>query len=117
MTGRLIWKGRSEPAESNHLRARIKFDRGSLLFYDTRRFGTLTWHANRSEAAPFMISNDGANWHTSTVNQRLAPEALPGSFDDQTGTSWVPLHTGFKASPLGVLLFMAVQACVQDRSR
>ena len=52
MTGRLIWKGRSERIEGDHLRARIAFDRGTLLFYDTRRFGTWTWHASRSDAAP-----------------------------------------------------------------
>lgn len=42
MTGRLKWH--TEPGEPDpaHLRARFRFDEGQMLFYDVRRFGTLT---------------------------------------------------------------------------
>ena len=52
MTGRLIWEADSERLDSKsimvreekfrmHLRARLRFDRGVLLFHDVRRFGTM----------------------------------------------------------------------------
>lgn len=42
MTGRLIWTDSTAPPEPRHLRVRFVLDRGSLLFYDPRRFGLLT---------------------------------------------------------------------------
>ena len=42
MTGRLVWRADGETASgTKHLRARLRFDGGSLLFIDPRRFGTL----------------------------------------------------------------------------
>ena len=41
MTGRLIWTEHSPTGNHRHLRARIVLDRGNLLFFDSRRFGTL----------------------------------------------------------------------------
>lgn len=42
MTGRLVWLADGEtPPETRHLRARLHFDQGLLLFLDPRRFGTL----------------------------------------------------------------------------
>lgn len=42
MTGRLVWLTTGEtPPDSRHLRARLRFDGGDLLFIDPRRFGTL----------------------------------------------------------------------------
>jgi len=41
MTGRLIWHTRARLRERKHLRARLWLEGGSVLFYDTRRFGTL----------------------------------------------------------------------------
>lgn len=52
MTGRLIWKGDGEVADRAHLRARFALDRGSLLFVDTRRFGTFCWYRSREQAQP-----------------------------------------------------------------
>jgi formamidopyrimidine-DNA glycosylase len=52
MTGRLTWHPDGKAPERDHLRARIRFDRGSLLFHDTRRLGTLTWHPTPEDAAP-----------------------------------------------------------------
>jgi formamidopyrimidine-DNA glycosylase len=52
MTGRLTWHPEGTVPDRNHLRAQIRFDRGSLLFHDTRRFGTLTWHPTAEDAAP-----------------------------------------------------------------
>jgi formamidopyrimidine-DNA glycosylase len=55
MTGRLIWSDAGGRVERDHLRGRIEFDRGWLLFYDTRRFGTWSWYASREAAAPAGI--------------------------------------------------------------
>jgi hypothetical protein len=59
---------------------------------------------NRSTEVPYHISSDTVNWQTSTVNQRIAPDLLPGAFTDEDGNPWVPIHTGFKASTQGVLV-------------
>jgi hypothetical protein len=48
---------------------------------------------NRGTAVPHRISNDATNWQTVPVNQRMAPETLPGSFADADETTWVPIHT------------------------
>ncbi len=55
MTGRLIWLGDSPRVERAHLRARFALDRGTLLFYDTRRFGTFEWFRSAEEARPSGI--------------------------------------------------------------
>jgi formamidopyrimidine-DNA glycosylase len=52
MTGRLIWVDDGVRTTRDHLRARISFDRGALLFYDTRRFGTLVWHRSLEATRP-----------------------------------------------------------------
>ena len=52
MTGRLIWSAESRPRRPAHLRARLALDRGSLLFIDARRFGTLSWYRNARDAEP-----------------------------------------------------------------
>jgi formamidopyrimidine-DNA glycosylase len=42
MTGRLIWLASGEtPRGTRHVRARLHFDRGCLIFLDPRRFGTM----------------------------------------------------------------------------
>ena len=54
MTGRLSWqpkKGRS-PGEQKHLRAALILERGSLLFIDVRRFGTLRICRSLDEIRP-----------------------------------------------------------------
>ncbi len=52
MTGRLIWRAATVCADRRHLRARIDLDRGSLLFIDTRRFGTWSWYRSARAALP-----------------------------------------------------------------
>jgi formamidopyrimidine-DNA glycosylase len=52
MTGRLIWSGEGIRAPQAHLRARMRLDRGTLSFFDTRRFGTLEWYRDAKEADP-----------------------------------------------------------------
>ena len=52
MTGRLIWVDEAQRSETTHLRARFRLDRGSLLFYDTRRFGTFHWFRSFEETRP-----------------------------------------------------------------
>jgi formamidopyrimidine-DNA glycosylase len=53
MTGRLLWceTDRAAPHVS-HLRARLRFDAGALLFIDPRRFGTFRWYRSEEAAAP-----------------------------------------------------------------
>jgi formamidopyrimidine-DNA glycosylase len=46
MTGRLVWLADGETLSgTKHLRARLRFDGGDLLFIDPRRFGTLRFVA------------------------------------------------------------------------
>ena len=52
MTGRLQWSDEAGAVEAKHLRARFDLDRGRLLFYDTRRFGTFRWHSDEATARP-----------------------------------------------------------------
>jgi len=52
MTGRLTWVDEGVPVERAHLRARFRLDRGSLLFHDTRRFGTMDWFGSLEETEP-----------------------------------------------------------------
>ena len=55
MTGRLIYvKGSRLPTDrgKKHLRARFNLEHGQLLFYDTRRFGTLQLYNSLAEAEP-----------------------------------------------------------------
>jgi formamidopyrimidine-DNA glycosylase len=52
MTGRLIWCDGAPLPNRSRPRARFTFDRGALLFHDTRRFGTFTWHHSRGAAEP-----------------------------------------------------------------
>jgi len=55
MTGRLIWARDGGRESRAHLRAEFRLDRGKLSFFDTRRFGTLEWYRDRSEAEPAGI--------------------------------------------------------------
>jgi formamidopyrimidine-DNA glycosylase len=55
MTGRLLYtEGSHLPTArgSAHLRARLNLERGLLLFYDTRRFGTLELYTSLADATP-----------------------------------------------------------------
>jgi formamidopyrimidine-DNA glycosylase len=52
MTGSLIWTAASARTPRAHLRARIELDRGTLSFFDTRRFGTFEWYRSEHAAGP-----------------------------------------------------------------
>jgi formamidopyrimidine-DNA glycosylase len=52
MTGRLLWVTGAARPVLPHLRARFELRGGSLLFVDTRRFGTFDWHVDRRAARP-----------------------------------------------------------------
>jgi formamidopyrimidine-DNA glycosylase len=52
MTGRLIWADPGARTARRHLRARFRLDRGRLLFYDTRRFGTMRWAPSAEHVRP-----------------------------------------------------------------
>lgn len=54
MTGRLIYDeacGTRIP----HLRARMRLDRGCLIFVDPRRFGTFSWHRRHADLLPDAV--------------------------------------------------------------
>lgn len=55
MTGRLIWVNEARRFETAHLRARFRMDRGALLFYDTRRFGTFQFFRSFEETEPVGV--------------------------------------------------------------
>jgi len=55
MTGRLIWAADGNRDSRAHLRARIRLDRGTLSFFDTRRFGTFEWYREADAAGPAGI--------------------------------------------------------------
>jgi formamidopyrimidine-DNA glycosylase len=72
MSGRLIWRERAGEAPT-HVRARLRLDRGEVLFVDPRRFGTITWHRRAREATPLGVD---------PLSRRLTPkrwEELLGS--------------------------------------
>jgi formamidopyrimidine-DNA glycosylase len=50
MTGRLLWT--ADGGARPYLRARFALDRGTLLFLDTRRFGTFTWYDTHAASEP-----------------------------------------------------------------
>ena len=52
MTGSLIWTAAGARASRAHLRARFELDRGTLSFFDTRRFGTFEWYRAERSADP-----------------------------------------------------------------
>ena len=52
MTGRLLWDTETEPPEPRHLRAVLSLDRGRVLFYDARRFGTMQLFPTVRAASP-----------------------------------------------------------------
>ncbi len=54
----------------------------------------ITWtaHSNRSNDSTFTVTGTTNNG-TAHVNQRLAPSAFPGSFEDD-GVYWAPLNIG-----------------------
>jgi formamidopyrimidine-DNA glycosylase len=66
MTGRLLWEAERGGARP-HLRARFTLDRGELLFFDTRRFGTFAWYRAREEAEPAGLD---------PLSAQLTPERL-----------------------------------------
>ena len=55
MTGRLITSDNREGQNDKHLRAELVLDNGSLLFYDTRRFGTIRVANGADELLPDAV--------------------------------------------------------------
>ena len=74
MTGRLIYTDGVDGSARRHLRARMTFDRGALLFVDTRRFGTLHWLRSREEGEP-----EGLDPLSPAFTPRALAELLDGS--------------------------------------
>jgi formamidopyrimidine-DNA glycosylase len=67
MTGRLIWQDGRRRVEDQHLRACFDLDGGRLLFFDTRRFGTIAVVDALEEVAPSGVD---------PLSAELTPEAL-----------------------------------------
>jgi formamidopyrimidine-DNA glycosylase len=74
MTGRLIRVDEGVRVDRAHLRARFRLDRGSLLFVDTRRFGTFAWYASPDAATP-----DGVEPLSPELTPRALERLLAGS--------------------------------------
>lgn len=55
MTGRLIAGTDRAGQNDRHLRAELIMDRGNLLFYDTRRFGTIRMASTADELLPSAV--------------------------------------------------------------
>jgi formamidopyrimidine-DNA glycosylase len=80
MTGRLIYvDGARLPAERGeaHLRARFNLERGLLLFYDTRRFGTLELHESLADAAPAGLDPLSPELTPARLGELAAGSAMP----------------------------------------
>lgn len=52
MTGSLIWSADNKTINQKHLRAKLDLEKGKLLFYDIRRFGTINLGNSRAEVSP-----------------------------------------------------------------
>jgi len=55
MTGRLLYRPDPGRDERQHLRARFELEHGRLLFYDPRRFGTLTIRDSEEQLRPVGV--------------------------------------------------------------
>jgi formamidopyrimidine-DNA glycosylase len=73
MTGRLLWS--EERSSPKHLRARLRLDRGELLFQDARRFGTFDWYRSPGDAAPEAVD---------PLSPELTPEQLAALLGDSS---------------------------------
>lgn len=76
MTGRLVWRESCTDAPLRHLRATLQLDRGCLLFYDPRRFGTLTLAAS-GEPECAGIDPLAPGFTVKTLRQLLADSNQP----------------------------------------
>lgn len=73
MTGRLLWyAGRGEPAELRRARAVLTLDRGTLVFSDTRRFGTLALCERLAEVLPVGVEPLSAELDAARLTELLA---------------------------------------------
>ncbi len=80
MTGRLIYvRGASLPARRGaaHLRARFNLEHGLLLFYDTRRFGTLELYDTMAEAAPAGLEPLSPKLTVERLSELIAGSPMP----------------------------------------
>ncbi len=78
MTGRLLWyPGRGDPAELRRARAVLTLDRGTLVFRDTRRFGTLTLRETLAEVLPAGVEPLSAALDAARLTKLLANSPTP----------------------------------------
>jgi formamidopyrimidine-DNA glycosylase len=76
MTGRLLFVA-SGAGPAEHLRARVRLDRGQLLFVDARRFGTFDWYPTLEAAAPPGIDPLDARLTVACLADLLRGSAQP----------------------------------------
>ncbi|MCL5271722.1 MAG: hypothetical protein M1457_14475, partial [bacterium] len=72
MTGRLIWSKAPETNPPRKLRARLRLDRGYLLFQDTRRFGTMRLADTIEAFAPAGLDPMSSQFNARALAERLA---------------------------------------------
>lgn len=78
MTGRLLWYGgRGEPPDLRRARAVLTLDRGTLVFRDTRRFGTLALYDNLAEVLPAGVEPLSAELDRARLTELLAKSPTP----------------------------------------
>ena len=78
MTGRLLWHaGRADPAELRRARAVLTLDRGTLVFRDTRRFGTLVLCEWLADVLPVGVDPLSAQLDLARLTELLASSPTP----------------------------------------
>lgn len=77
MTGRLIACSGRDSRSEKHLRARMALDRGSLLFYDMRRFGTIRIASTAGELLPDAVDPMSAEFKAPKLAELIGATTTP----------------------------------------
>ena len=77
MTGRLLACINGENHDSRHLRAKLVLDRGALLFYDIRRFGTIRLATTQGELLPAAVDPMSAEFTAEKLAELIGTTTTP----------------------------------------
>ncbi len=77
MTGRLIACSDHDGYSVKHLRAELVLDRGSLLFYDMRRFGTIRLAATAGELLPAAVDPMSTEFTAGRLAELIGATSTP----------------------------------------
>ena len=77
MTGRLIYDDSGDEPDPRHLRARFELDRGTLAFFDPRRFGTFRVVRKLGDARPLGLEPLSGRFTGHTLRDLLAGSRQP----------------------------------------